>query len=181
MVYLIIGIVLLLVLVPIFSVLPSARQKQQMMMRQTARAAGVSVDLTIIDDPNPDQDKYLSHTGRKIPAKLEVVAYRIQRQRGHDWQRLSDLRWCLERRLDGGWVWVTDGELLSKEMRNFLDKSTDDLPADVERIEESRHKISVYWHEKAEGDEDYVLKFLRQCAHLPLHEHPPDKGLTSRE
>ncbi|HCC44491.1 MAG TPA: hypothetical protein DEQ32_08855, partial [Gammaproteobacteria bacterium] len=60
MVYLIIGIVLLIVLVPIFSVLPSARQKQQMMMRQTARAAGVSVDLTIIDDPNPDQDKYLS-------------------------------------------------------------------------------------------------------------------------
>ena len=181
MVYLIIGIILLIVAVPIFSVLPSARQKQQMLMRQTARTAGVAVDLTIIDDPNPDQDRYLSHTGRKIPAKLEVVAYRMQRQRGHDWQRLPDLSWGLERRLDVGWVWVTDGELLSKELRNFLDRAIDGLPADVERIEESGHKISVYWHERAEGDEDYVLKFLRQCAHLPLHERPSDKGLTARE
>ena len=101
MVYFIIGIVLLVIVVPIFSVLPSARQRQQMKMRQGARAAGVSVDLTTIDDPNPEQDKYISHTGRSIPARLNVAGYRIQRRRQQNWRRLPEVDWCLKRKLHG--------------------------------------------------------------------------------
>ena len=54
MVYVLIGVILLAIIVPIISVLPSARQKERMQMRMVARAAGVSVELTSIDDPNSE-------------------------------------------------------------------------------------------------------------------------------
>ena len=80
MAYIIIAVVLMLVLAPIVSVLPSARQRAQMKMRDAARQAGVSVDITFIDDPNPKQGKYVSGvTGKALPAKLEVACYRLPR------------------------------------------------------------------------------------------------------
>ena len=59
MIYLIIGFALLLIIAPIFAILPSARQKEQMNMRRKAMAEGVSVELTSIQDPVPNQDKYI--------------------------------------------------------------------------------------------------------------------------
>jgi hypothetical protein len=56
-VYVLVGVILIVIIVPIISVLPSARQKERMQMRMIARAAGVSVELTSIDDPNPKQGK----------------------------------------------------------------------------------------------------------------------------
>ena len=177
MAYLIIGVVILVVLVPIFSVLPSARQRQQMKMRQAARAAGVSVEIIMIDDPNPEQEKYVSHTGRKIPPRLQVAAYRIQRRRNQDWRRWPDISWCLQRQLDGSWFWKSDSELMSDTLKKVLDDALDVLPEDVEQVEESDYNISVYWHERAAGSEDNVLNFLRNCAASPLHEPPTEDGL----
>ena len=72
MVYLIIGIAILLIIVPIFAVLPSAKQKAQMALRQQAQRAGVNVGLTQINDPQPDQPKY-----RHCPITLAI---RVQAQ-----------------------------------------------------------------------------------------------------
>ena len=100
MVYVLIGVILIVVIVPIISVLPSARQKEQMQMRMIARAAGVSVELTSIDDPNPKQGKYIAYTGKPIPPVLKVVAYRLQRKRARDWRHLPKVSWCMFRGLD---------------------------------------------------------------------------------
>ena len=179
LVYLIIGIVLLVIVVPIFSVLPSARQRQQMKMRQGARAAGVSVDLTTIDDPNPEQDKYISHTGRSIPARLKVAGYRIQRRRQQDWRRLPEVDWCLKRKLHGSWLWTLGSGQLSSELKYFLEQAKESLPEDVEQVEESSYNIVVYWHERTPGSEDNVLNFLQKCAELPLHDPPPEEDLEN--
>ena len=76
MVYLFIGLVLLMLIAPIVSILPGKSHKQIMAVRRAAMARGISVELTTIDDPSPDQDKYRTSTGRALPAKLQVAAYK---------------------------------------------------------------------------------------------------------
>ena len=94
MIYLIITLVLLVALAPIFAILPSARQKAQMKMRDAARQAGISVKITVIDDPNPRQEKYLSQTtGRMMPARLKLACYRLQLP-----TPVMDIHWRYERK-----------------------------------------------------------------------------------
>jgi len=65
MVYLIIGLAVLFIVVPILAVLPSPRQREQLAMRNAARAAGVLVELTSIDDPIRNRtNTYRQQAGR---------------------------------------------------------------------------------------------------------------------
>ena len=170
MVYLIIGLAVLFILVPILAVLPSPRQREQMAMRNAARAAGVLVELTSIDDPNPKQDKYISPTGRPLPPKLQLAAYRKQRKRQSDWRQLPRVDWCLQRKLEAGWVW--QGEVsddLSSDFKAWLESLVETLPVDVHQVEEVGYMVSVYWHEKAKETVDDVLDFLNQCVEKELY------------
>ena len=161
---------MLAIIVPIFSVLPSARQRQQMAMRMAARRDGVSVELTTITDPNPNQDKYISHIGKKIEPNLKVAAYRLQRRRASDWRQLPQVNWCLKKDLAGAWHWQAPAdEAMSAELKDFLDQRVQALPEDTEQVQEVGYNIVVYWHERNPGDEDTVFNFLKQCAALPLH------------
>ena len=76
MTYLLIGLVLVLIIAPIVSILPSRSQKQIMQIRQTMMGRGVSIELTEIDDPEPNQAKYQTSTGRQLAAKLKVTMYK---------------------------------------------------------------------------------------------------------
>ena len=175
MVYILIGVILIAIIVPIISVLPSARQKERMQMRMIARAAGVSVELTSIDDPNPKQDKYIAYTGKPIPAVLKVVAYRLQRKRHSDWRNLPKVSWCRFRDLDKNWHWKSElNEAMNKQLAEWLEDVACDLPADVVQIEENSYNISVYWHEGTKGDEQAVLDFLKHSAELSLIEPNPE-------
>ena len=173
--YLLIVVVILLIVASLFSILPSARQRQQLKMRQAARLAGVSVDLMTIDDPNPNQDKYISHIGHAIPARLKVVAYRIKRIRRPEWHLLPDIQWRMERQLDGDWLWVSKKPHLSRELKNFLDDAKRSLPGDVLKVEESSSNIILYWHERTAGSEDNILNFLKKCAELPPYDLSSEK------
>ena len=170
LVYVIIGLVLLVVIMPLIAVLPSARQKEQMKMRDAARAAGVSVELTSIDDPNPNQDKYITQTGRAMQPVLKVVAYRLQRKPAGDWRRTTAIPWCLKKNSDGGWQWSHErNPAMSDELYYWLLGAVEDLPEDVEQVEESGDNLAVYWHERNPGSEAEVIEFLKHCASLPLH------------
>lgn len=169
MVYVLIGVALLFVIVPIIAVLPSARQKTQMKMRTAAREVGVQVELTTIDDPNPDQDKYTSHIGKKLPTRLNVAAYRLQRKREQDWRQLPEVNWSLYRDLEKSWHWRSPpADEMHPELVAWLDNSTAQLPEDVEQVEENRYTITVYWHERTAGTEQQVFDFLQSCADKPL-------------
>jgi len=172
--YVLIGVILIAIIVPIISVLPSARQKERMQMRLNARAAGVSVELTSIDDPNPKQDKYITYTGKRIPAVLKVVAYRLQRKRQSDWRHLPKVSWCLVKDLDSNWHWKSEpNEAMNRQLAEWLEVIAPDLPRDVVQIEEDSYSICVYWHESTKGDEQAVLDFLKHSAELPLIEPGP--------
>lgn len=194
MVYVIIVLALLFIIVPIVAVLPSVRQKEQMVMRKVARQAGVIVDLATIDDPNPRQEKYISATGRPVPPNLKVIAYRLHRQRERTQREQPRLTWCIQKReasqqpvgardvpKEGGsyWHWVTGPVEKRPLLRDWVEAAVGDLPHDVEQVEESNQLISVYWHERENGSESAVIDFLKQCASLPLSQADadPDDGV----
>ena len=177
MAYIIIAVILALIILPIFAILPSARQKEQMAMRKKAMSAGVSVKLTAIDDPNPKQQKYISHTGKALPPVLKVIGYRLQRRRANDWRRRPEVEWCLQKKPDSlkdnetrvfSWT-APPGKDMSAELVSFINGQLSELPEDVEQIEEDGYIVTVYWHEKHAGDESKIIDFLRQCIEIPLH------------
>jgi hypothetical protein len=173
MVYFIIGLVVLLIVAPIIAVLPSKRQKEQMALRREAMAQGINVEITTIDDPISDQEKYRSSTGKKLEPRLTVSAYRVARPQPREWRREPALIWRLERRatagadndLPGTWCWAA-GALaeISREMQAFVVAGVALLPDDVVCIEENNRIVSLYWHERSgQSGLHAVRDFLNGC------------------
>jgi hypothetical protein len=177
MAYVIIIIILLVIIGPILSLLPSKRQKQQIAMRKAAMDAGVSVALTRIDDPDPDPEQYLSNTGKPLERVMPVVAYRRFRPRPDSWRQRPEIAWALIRQqsadvegLPPGWQWQ-DTRLadLPPVLSQYLMGGIGGLPDDVIRVEEQKFIISIYWRERADSQGlTKLLDFLRDCAALPL-------------
>ncbi len=183
--YLIIGVILLVVVAPIFAILPSTRQRQQARMRKEARAGGVSVELTSIEDPDPDPERYLTATGRPMERRLAVVAWRVTRKRPQDWRLAPQINWTYERvsgaaeaNLPQGWrgQFETsvedegDSELNgAAELDSLLRASLDDLPGDVAKIEETKYLVSVYWNERNEADAVRIITFLKRCTAVDVN------------
>ena len=159
--YLIIILILFFVVAPIVAILPSKRQKQQMAFRQSARAAGVSVALVKIEDPDSDRDKYLSATGRPLPRDLACVAYRRPRKKVISQIPLPVPNWRVSRdkSLDNQLTWIeTDTGDIDPIFLQFIESHLSDLPADVIRLDETAGLVSVYWHERS--DEQGLAKLL---------------------
>ena len=179
MAYVIILIVLLIIIGPILAVLPSKRQKEQMQKRQTAMKAGISVNLTRIDDPDPDPEKYLSNTGKPLERVLALIAYRLPHLPSGR-RRHEACDWALERRLKrtagsddsdlpSGWCWGnTQPASLPVALLEYLHRAIAGLPDDVVRVEARKNIISVYWKERGGFVElAKVIDFLKDCAAVP--------------
>lgn len=179
MAYVIIGIVLLLIIAPILAILPNARQKAQMAKRQQAMKQGVRVELTHLEDPDPDPGKYLSNTGRPLERKLAVAAYRIQRPRSVNWRQYPSSDWQLDQSKLEGWVWNIKPhrdipndltEFVSEHLELMANDLANDLSIDLVRVEEKKFTVSVYWHER--GEVKPVIDFLKGC--IALNIIPPE-------
>ena len=179
MAYVIILIVLLIIIGPILAILPSKRQKEQMQKRQTAMKAGISVNLTRIDDPDPNPEEYLSNTGKPLERVLALIAYRLPHLRPSQRRHVA-CDWALERRLKRaagsddselptGWCWEnTAPASLPAALREYLPRTIAGLPDDVVRVEERKNIISVYWKERGGVVElAKVIDFLTDCAAIP--------------
>jgi len=179
MIYVAIALVLVLVIAPIISVLPSARQKEQMSLRKIAMSAGFSIDLTHIDDPDPDPEKYLSNTGKPLPRVMPAIAYRLPRRGMRD---VPLMDWCVVRRSDSkldellppGWTWVSGATAnMSNEFKTFLHGSLEKLPNDVIRVEEVNRIVSVYWNEQGGTDAvNAIIAFAKHCVAIVPHAAP---------
>ena len=151
--YLIVIFILLLVLAPIVSILPSKRQKQQMNFRRDARAAGVTVALVTIEDPDSDKEKYLSATGRPLPRDLKCVAYRKPREKEQNRIGTKMPDWVLVRDKsgDGKLQWLDDsGDLINPNFRQEIEDWVNRLPDDIIRIDEASQLVSIYWQERTD-------------------------------
>jgi hypothetical protein len=180
MVYIIIGFVLVLIIAPIISIMPSAKQKAQMVKRQAAMARNIRVDLTRIDDPDPDPEKYLSNTGRPLERKCAVAAYRIPRQRSRDWRQAPSTDWAVDR-VEGdsslvsalGWRWNgPPGDKVARTLNEFIVTNLNGLPEDVVRVEERNFVVSVFWKEIGEVQD--TIDFLTGCIAISIFPEGPN-------
>lgn len=176
MAYLGIALVVLIIVAPILALLPSARQKEQMALRKGARSAGLRTDLTTIDDPNPDQERYKTITGKALEPKMKCIAYRLPRARPSEWRSLPEVTWAVARTGEKAWTWIQPlPPGLSDELRQTIDAALEKLPADAIRVDEERYMISVYWSERG-GTEalDSIVEALKSLAAVTPHAPRPD-------
>lgn len=168
MTYFFIGLAILLIIGPIFALLPSKRQKAQLALRKVARERGLSVELTQVDDPDPQPGAYISATGKRLPQVKACIAYRVQRKRQDTWQKLPRVNWAIARRsetsydLAEGWSWIdTDTDTLSPQFVETLKNLLRLLPADTFKVDEVGSVASIYWTEQGdEGDVAAIHEFL---------------------
>ncbi len=174
--YLIIALALAFIVAPIIAILPSKRQKEQMLLRRKAAGVGLRVDITRIDDPVPKQEKYLSNLGKPLAPNLTISAYRRSRARAEARHPKGAVGWAIEKRalpghddLPGTWAWLPmRPPLISDEYARFLAEALRDLPEDAVRVDEAGGVISVYWHERTgELGLAAVLDFLEGCVAKP--------------
>ena len=174
MAYIIIGFILLLIIAPIIAILPSARQKAMMAKRTEAMAKNIRIDLTQIEDPDPNPEDYISNTGKPLDRKCAVAAYRIPRTRSGNWRQLPSIDWAVNRvRAESnedpvkGWRWERQPDKkTSNDLNEFIVSNLTGLPNDVMRVEEKKFLISVYWKETGEVQE--TIDFLTGCAEINI-------------
>jgi hypothetical protein len=183
MVYLFIAAVILMIAAPIISVLPSKRDKARMAKRRMAMGKGISVEMTHIEDPDPDPQKYLSTTGKPLERKLAIAVYRLQRRNPANHERHSEGKWIAlgyplrkHTPISERWVWQDEVPGPTQaEITAFLTTNLNRLPADVVKVEEKGNFISVYWQEDGEAQE--VIDFLERCAAIRPAEIDPEGKL----
>jgi len=174
LVYLIGLLALLMIVAPIVAILPSSEQKAQMVKRKLAMADNLRVELTHIDDPDPNPEKYLSNTGMPLERRLAVKAYRLALRRPAEWREKPLNHWSFVRRLSHSSLSRTDPvngflipgwesedvpeEGFSEEWRSFFEVRIPRLADDIVRIEEINFIVSIYWQEQ--GDVKELLEFL---------------------
>ena len=151
MVYLLIGLVLLMLIAPIVLILPGKSQKQIMAVRRAAMARGISVELTTIDDPNPDQDKYRTSTGQALPPKLQIAAYKGYSRMNPSVGSLEAFKVQRTPGRDGSspdaFHSITEAPL-SEACRGFLQQFASALPMTVHQIIWDGRQLNVYWVEQ---------------------------------
>jgi len=186
--YILIAFLMLVIIAPIIAILPSAKQKAQMAKRQQAMAGGIQVELTKIDDPDPDPEKYLSNTGKPLERRMSVAAYRIPRKRPVDWRQAPSTDWAANRVRQGsevigaavpavGWLWDGSPDAsLANDLSEFIAANLVGLPNDVARVEEKKYVISVFWQETDEVSQ--IIDFLESCAAVRI-EMPEDPTIDS--
>lgn len=183
MTYLLIGLALCTIIGPVFMLLPSKRQRAQMALRVKARAEGVQVELTRIDDPDPEPGKYTGLTGKPLQPILNCVAYRMPRKRFTDWRARPMVNWKVVKKrgvkndlLPFDWQWLeTTWETLSPPLRTVITDGLPNLPVDVVAIEEKNFQVSIFWHERGgETDLATMVQFLKAVIEAPLFESKED-------
>jgi len=181
MTWLLIIFILALIIGPILVLLPSPRQKEQTAFRSEAKSRGISVELCSIEDPDPDPDRYLSATGKRLEPVIKCIAYRVARKRPLHWRRVARINWKLIQTgehhltdLPAGWTWREPPNEVAEVLRQALAEELHRLPEDAIAVEEINYIVSVYWREKGGSEAlQAVCNFLEKIA---LVETPPDES-----
>ena len=163
MAYLIIAVVLALVIAPLFSILPSKSSRQIMQVRRAAMTRGIAVELTIINDPNPNQEKYRSNTGLPLAAKLAVAAYKGVARKPSQYPIWSVVRRVSSEPDDGGVCGFhsTTETPIGLPLRRFLAETAKDLPSGVQQITWDGRQLVVLWVESGMiRDGEKIFTFL---------------------
>ena len=175
MTYILIGLVLLFVVVPIISILPNEEQRALMKVRKTAMSRGIGVELTTIPDHAAQAEKRVSGSGRPMTPVLKVAAYRRYRKRPQSRHDLPAISWSVlkadegDDALPGKWKWQEQPALQNAQsLKLFLAEKLEHLPESVVSVTEKNRAISVNWVESADTSQsEIIFSFLDDCINWP--------------
>ena len=151
--YLIIVIVVMLVLSPVFWIMPSPAQKRQMQLRQQAMTLGFMVKIT---------DLPQSHRAKVRKEKVEQgVAYRLP--------------WEVKRKHPQGGEYLLmrdtaetpsglDNSNFSRQMHLLMQDTLLQLPNSVVALEYAAPGLALYWREH--GDVELISSLYQQLIEL---------------
>jgi hypothetical protein len=151
-------IVAALLVSPVLRLLPTAREKQQMKLRQQALALGMKIQLTIIPSPRG-----------VIPKESKGVVYRLPR--ASDAQALFQKHTTYQiGRIDGSpqqWHWYNPVLEPAKDTAEKIIAAISKLPEDVCVIESNPLETAAYWTENGTIEDVRTiyeqLSALQQC------------------
>lgn len=175
MTYILIGLVLLFVVVPIISILPNEEQRALMKMRKIAMGRGIGVELTTIPDHAAQVGKRVSGSGRPMRPVLKVAAYRRYRKRPQSRHDLPAISWSVfkgpkgDDALPGNWQWQEQPAVQnSRSMKLFLAEKLEHLPESVVSVTEKNRAVSVHWVESGDTSQaEIIFSFLDDCINWP--------------
>lgn len=171
MIYILIGLVLLFVVVPIISILPNEEQRALMKVRKIAMSRGIGVELTTIPDHAAQAVKRISGSGRPITPVIKVAAYRRYRKRPQSRHDLPAISWSVlkadegDDALPGKWKWQEQPALQNAQsLKLFLAEKLEYLPESVVSVTEKNRAVSVHWIESGDACQaEIIFSFLDDC------------------
>ena len=151
--YLIIAVVVIVVLSPVFWIMPSPAQKRQMQLRQHAMTLGFIVKIA---------DLPQSHLAKVRKEKVEQgVTYRLPWavKRKHP----QNIDYLLMRNSEEAPL-CFDNSSFGQQMHLLMQDTLLQLPDSVVALEYANPGLAVYWHER--GDVELVSSLYQQLIEL---------------
>lgn len=132
-------------------ILPSPKEKRQMLLRRHAMSKGIQVQLSQLKDPQNPLDK------------IHCAAYRLalapDKNKSRGWLLYQPE---LSYRSDvNGWGFEIRPPVPDKNLLNQLSSLVEQLPAGILAIEQTPVSVAVYWRERGEiSDVDRIYETL---------------------
>ena len=161
----VIPLVLMIVVAPIFYVLPTSRDKYLTALRLRAKKSGCLVKMASLDRLDVNESELVLSSGRAVQPKHKLMSYvwPIKSKRDfHDsflFRRVSDRVPQSMSRLSTDWGLFTEKTLINKagelncgvsfwdEYRNELINIFGTLPSDVQGLSIDSKRLAIFWNE----------------------------------
>lgn len=179
MIWLIIGVILLAAFGPIFWMLPSPKDRRLAKMRARARALGIHVEITTLDDLVAEPQARVSAGGVRREPKVSCAAYRMGLRR----MARAAPTWMILRVPDAeegpfsGWQWdAAAGPAIPPGDADYWRRVADltsQLPADALALAAGASDVACWWRERtsaqdAEKDVDRLGETLKNLSEIQI-------------
>lgn len=179
MIWLIIGVILLAAFGPIFWMLPSAADRRLAKMRGRARALGIHVEITQLDDLVAEPQARVSAGGVRREPKISCAAYRMGLSR----MARAAPKWMILRMPDAddgpipGWQWdVASGRASPSGDADYWKRVADltsAFPPDTLALAAGPSEVACWWRERttaqdAEKDVDRLHETLQKLGEIQM-------------
>ena len=151
--YLIIAVVVLMVLSPIFWIMPSPKQKRQMQLRQKAMALGLIVKIADL----PQQHRAKVRQEKAEQGVTYLLPWEVKRKHpeGVEYLLMRD---------PGDTPSSFDGSAFAQQMQALMQAALQQLPDSVVALDYAKPGLSLYWRER--GDIEVVSSLHSQLSDL---------------
>lgn len=177
--WLIIAGAILLIITPVFWLLPTARQRHETRQRQHAMRLGLKVTLARLPHPDPTPEELVDGAGRERHPVISCARYALginqksSLSAGVVWRtaRSGATAMMSGHGLPDGWQWYgTSGQppKLTDDLIALITATIEGLPDDTLALEGTSREVALFWREAGDTAQvDKVFDLLASLARPP--------------